>query len=223
MLSLACGFHLRFGEGEDIAVFAFHLVAALHGHRLQLVGIGAHRQHAELRRADMAYHAAVSDAGEADEHVGGSAGDDEVARRRRHATVDECRVTRTEHGDIDKLHGPAFLVDDAPCELAVFLLCALHENHVGQLTAFVVLPAADHLHADGVEADELADSVRHALAAHVSGDLEVLKIVVGEVDDVAVGRRAQIAQGVGHRGTVESVGDGLCAEPCSHQDEYSKK
>lgn len=223
LLTLACGLDLLFGEGVDIAVLALHLSATFHGHRLQAVGIGAHRQHADLRCADVAYHAAVADTGEADEHVGGSAGDDEFARRRRHAAIDECRVTRTEYGDIDKLHRPAFLIDDAPCEFAVFLLCALHENHVGQRVPLVVLSTADHLHADGVEADELVDGVGHALAAHVSGDLEVLKVVVGEVDDVMLGDSAQIAQGVGHGGTVERVGDGLCAEPCSHQNEYSKK
>jgi hypothetical protein len=110
-------FHLRFGEGVDIAVLALHLAAALHGHRLQTVGVGTHRQHAGIGRAEVTDEATVADTREADEHVGGLAGDDEVAGRCRHAAIDERGVTRTEHGDVDKLHGLSLLVDDAPVSL----------------------------------------------------------------------------------------------------------
>ena len=122
---------------------------------------------------------------EADEHVGGLAGDDEIAGRCGHATIDERGVARAEHGDVDKLHGLSLLVDDAARELMVFLLYALHEDHVGQQVPLAVLTfALDHFHSDGVEADDLTDGVGYALLAHVSGDLEVLKIVVSKVDDI---------------------------------------
>ena len=167
-----------------------------HGHRLQAVGIGTHGQHAGIGCSEVTDKTPVTHAGEADEHVGGPAGNDEVAGRRGHAAIDERRVARIEHGDVDKLHGLAFLVDDSPRELALFLLRAFHEDHVGQCMALVVLAAADHFHADGIEADKLMDGVGHALVLHISSDLEVFEVVISKVDDVVLGDRAQIAKGV---------------------------
>ena len=118
--------------------------------------------------------------------------------------------SRGQHGDVDKLHGLAVLVDDAARELMVFLLYALHEDHVGQQVTLAVLTfALDYFHSDGVEADDLTDGVGYALLAHVSGDLEVLKVVVSKVDDIVSGGCAQIAQGIGHGSVAERVGDGL--------------
>ena len=61
------------------------------------------------------------------------------------------------------------------------------------------------------------DSVGHALALHVGGDLEVLEVVVGEVDDIASGGGAQIAQGIGHGGVAKRMGDGLSADPAAEK------
>ena len=96
----------------------------------------------------------------------------------------------------------------------VFFLYALHEDHVGQKVSLAVLSfALDHFHGDRVEADDLADGIGYALLAHVSGDLEVLKIVVSKVDDIVSGDGAQIAQGIGHGSVAERVGDGLGVYP----------
>ncbi len=96
----------------------------------------------------------------------------------------------------------------------VFFLCTLHEDHVGQKVSLAVLSfALDYFHGDRVEADDLPDSVGYALVAHVGRDLEVLKIVVGKVDDIASGGGAQIAQGIRHGGVAKRMGDGLGIYP----------
>ena len=171
----------------------------------------------------MTDEASVAHAGEADEDVGGLAGNDEVAGRRGHAAIDERGVARAEHADIDKLHGLSILVHHTARELAALLLYAFHEDQVGERFSLGILSTVHDFHADGIEADDLADGVGNRLVAHVRGHLEVFQVVVGEVDHILVARHAQIAQRVSHGGIAKRVGDGLGAEACAHHEQHGEK
>ena len=86
-----------------------------------------------------------------------------------------------------------------PLVAALGLLDALHgDDAVG-----------GHGHGDGVEAYELAYGGGYRLVLHVCADAEVLKVVVDEVDCVAVCLVAEQAQGLGHGHVVEVVAHAL--------------
>ena len=69
-------------------------------------------------------------------------------------------------------------------------------------------------HADGVEADHLADGLGHGFVLDVGGDSKIFQLIIEEVDGVVAGFFGQLAQRVAHRHFAVVAGHtlGLCCD-----------
>ena len=127
------------------------------------------------------------------------AGNDEVSALVAHATGDKRGVGGREQHYVGVFCRLAFLVDDAALVAQRGLQRAFHVDDA----------VAYHRHRDGIEADELSDGFGDGCALDGGSHAEVFKIVVDEVDGIAVGHAAELLQGHGHGHVVEVAAHAL--------------
>ena len=73
---------------------------------------------------------------------------------------------------------------------------------------------------DRIEADELSDGLGDGRTLDVGSHAKVFKIVVDEVDGIAMGHATQLLQGHGHGHVVEVAAHALGAADGSAQQEH---